>query len=283
MIFFMQECENRIGYSFRNKELLRLCFTHSSYSHEHGERADNERLEFFGDSVLGFVTAEYLMKKYPSADEGKLTEYKQRLVSRKPLAEAVSACGLGEFILFGEGESRNGDDRHEAARENLFEAIVAGIYLDGGLEAAKKFIYARLFALHDEKEISPPKKGGAPSDPKSRLQEYVQKKKLGELTYREISRRGPAHEPVFVLAAELDGVKIGEGEGKSKAEASRLAAEKALVFLQKKRENSPENGKKKREKDGSGSIGKKPAPGPERKAAGQGTPAVRKRKKGERK
>lgn len=240
MIFFMQECEDKIGYTFRDKELLRLCFTHSSYSHEHGGGKDNERLEFFGDSVLGFVTAEYLMAKYPGDDEGKLTEYKQKLVSRKPLADAIEKAGLGEHILFGEGESRNGEEHHEAARENLFEAIVAGIYYDGGLEQAKKFIYDKLFSLHEsEPRGKSPKKGGAPDDPKSRLQEYVQKKKLGELFYREVSRSGPDHDPVFVIAAELGGKKIGEGKGKSKSEASRQAAENALSGL-KKRNASPE-------------------------------------------
>ena len=235
MIFFMQECEDKIGYTFRDKELLRLCFTHSSYSHEHGGGKDNERLEFFGDSVLGFVTAEYLMAKYPGDDEGRLTEYKQKLVSRKPLADAIEKAGLGEHILFGEGESRNGEEHHEAARENLFEAIVAGIYYDGGLEQAKKFIYDKLFSLHEsEPRGKSPKKGGAPDDPKSRLQEYVQKKKLGELFYREISRSGPDHEPVFVIAAELDGKRIGEGKGKSKSEASRQAAENALSGFERK-------------------------------------------------
>lgn len=235
MIFFMQECEDKIGYKFRDKELLRLCFTHSSYSHENGGGKDNERLEFFGDSVLGFVTAEYLMAKYPGDDEGRLTEYKQKLVSRKPLAEAIEKAGLGEHILFGEGESRNGEEHHEAARENLFEAIVAGIYYDGGLEQAKKFIYDKLFSLHEsDPRGNSPKKGGAPDDPKSRLQEYVQKKKLGELSYREISRSGPDHEPVFVIAAELGGKRIGEGKGKSKSEASRQAAENALSGFRRK-------------------------------------------------
>ena len=168
-------------------------------------------------------------------DEGKLTEYKQKLVSRKPLADAIEKAGLGEHILFGEGESRNGEEHHEAARENLFEAIVAGIYYDGGLEQAKKFIYDKLFSLHEsEPRGKSPKKGGAPDDPKSRLQEYVQKKKLGELFYREISRSGPDHEPVFVIAAELDGKRIGEGKGKSKSEASRQAAENALSGFERK-------------------------------------------------
>ena len=129
MIFDVGNCEEIIGFSFKDKSLLRQCFTHSSFSHEHKSFGNNERLEFFGDSILGYCVAEYLYKKYPSADEGELTEMKQNLVSHKPLSEAIERLGLGEFVLYGEGEKHNFKNR-SAVCENLFEAIVAGIYLD---------------------------------------------------------------------------------------------------------------------------------------------------------
>ena len=118
MIFVMYECEERLGYSFKDKTLLRTCFTHSSYSHEHGGK-NNERLEFFGDSILGFVVTEYLFDKFPGEGEGQLTLYKQQIVSRKPLAEAIVRLGLNDYILYGEGERKNAPEHHEAACENL--------------------------------------------------------------------------------------------------------------------------------------------------------------------
>lgn len=138
MIFVMYECEERLGYTFKDKTLLRTCFTHSSYSHEHGGK-NNELLEFFGDAILEFVVTEYLFAKFPAESEGVLTGYRQQIVSRKPLAEAIVRLGLNEYILFGEGERRNPPEHHEAACENLFEALVAGIYTDGGLDEARNF------------------------------------------------------------------------------------------------------------------------------------------------
>ena len=146
MIFFMHECEEVLGYTFKDKVLLRACFTHSSYAHEHGGEKNNERLEFFGDSILGFVTAEYLMAKYPDLDEGRLTAYKQQLVSREPLSRAIEKSGLDQFLMYGEGEKKNSKENHQSANENLYEAIVAGIYIDGGIEEVKKFVKRTLFS-----------------------------------------------------------------------------------------------------------------------------------------
>lgn len=235
MIFYINECEEKIGYSFKDKTLLRLCFTHSSYSHEHGGVKNNERLEFFGDSILGFVTAEYLMEKYPDADEGKLTALKQQLVSAEPLAKAIEKSGLDEFLMFGEGEKRNSQEHHRSARENLFEAIVAGIYKDGGLEEAKKFIKRTLFTKTVLTGINNKKtKNGAPVDFKGKLQEFVQKNKIGTLLYEVKDRSGPDHEPMFTIAVTVDGKEIACAKGRKKTEAEKLAAEKALEILQKK-------------------------------------------------
>ena len=179
MIFYMHECEQKLGYSFKDKELLRACFTHSSYANEHPAKKHNERLEFFGDSILGFIVAEYLLKKFPDAREGELTSYKQMLVSRKPLSAAIEREGLEEFLLYGEGESRSGKGNHEAARENLFEAIVGGLYLDGGLLEAEKFVSRTLLSKTPLKE----EEKGAVVNHKGLFLEYAQKRKLGAIKY----------------------------------------------------------------------------------------------------
>ncbi len=236
MIFVMYECEERIGYSFKDKTLLRTCFTHSSYSHEHSCK-NNELLEFFGDSILGFVVTEYLFSKYPGESEGILTVYKQQIVSRKPLAQAIVRLGLNDYILYGEGEKRNTPEHHEASCENLYEALVAGIYLDGGEDEARNFIKRTLL-----NRFKPEKKSAAEEIPrasqstksenyKGRLQEYVQKNKLGEIAYREIGKTGPAHDPVFTVAVYVDGKKFGEAGGKKKSEAEQNAAAIALGKL----------------------------------------------------
>ncbi|MBQ7373945.1 MAG: ribonuclease III [Clostridia bacterium] len=234
MIFYMHECEEKLGYSFKDKTLLRLCFTHSSYAHEHGGVKNNERLEYFGDSILGFITAEYLMNKFPKADEGLLTEYKQQLVSSEPLSRAIDKSGLGEFLMFGEGERRNSPEHHRSAMENLFEAIVAGIYLDGGLEESKKFIKKFLFNVIPlsirQKQV---KTEGVAVDHKGRLQDFVQKNKLGTLLYKVKERKGPDHEPTFTMAVTLDDKEIACAVGRKKSDAEKLAAQKALKILEK--------------------------------------------------
>ena len=236
MIFVMYECEERLGYSFKDKTLLRTCFTHSSYSHEHGGK-NNERLEFFGDSILGFVVTEYLFDKFPGEGEGQLTLYKQQIVSRKPLAEAIVRLGLNDYILYGEGERKNAPEHHEAACENLYEALVAGIYIDGGGEEARKFIRRTLIAY-----FKPGKKNVEETPAaekkimnfKGVLQEYVQKQKLGDIIYKETGKSGPQHDPLFSVSVYVNGKKLGSGQGKKKAEAEQAAASAAYLKLSDK-------------------------------------------------
>jgi ribonuclease-3 len=230
----MYECEEKLGYSFKDKTLLRLCFTHSSYAHEHGGVKNNERLEFFGDSILGFITSEYLMSKFPKADEGLLTEYKQQLVSSEPLSTAIDKSGLGEFLMMGEGERKSNPERHRSAMENLFEAIVAGIYLDGGIEECKKFVKKFLFNVIPVCARSQTAKcEGVAVDYKGRLQDFVQKNKLGTLLYKVKERKGPDHEPTFTMAVTLDDKELALGTGRRKSDAEKLAAQKALEILEK--------------------------------------------------
>lgn len=223
MIFDMAEVEERIGYSFKNKELLRQCFTHSSYANENRCK-DNELLEFFGDSVIQFTVTEYLFKNC-AGDEGKLTLKRQSIVSEKPLKKAVDKMGVGEFMLLGKGLVGN-TVGNEKLYSSLFEAITAGIYLDGGIVKARKFIKDKLLKYAEEEKAD--KKDASA---KTYLQEYVQKYKLGSISYETLGKKGPDHLPEFRAAALLNGRRISEGTGGSKQAAQADAADKALIKL----------------------------------------------------
>ncbi len=235
MIFMTSDCEERIGYSFKDKSLLRKCFTHPSYAHERGGE-HNERLEFFGDSILGFVVTEWLYSKYPDLGEGELTSYKQQIVSKKPLAAAIAKLKLDDYILFGEGERKNSDEKHEAARENLYEALLAGIYVDGGLSVAADFIKRTLLSNFRPKDVD----GNVVEDKrtdgnfKGKLQEHVQKNKLGDIVYEEKSKSGPPHNPIFEMEVSVGGKALGKGKAGKKSEAERLAAKAAFEKLTRK-------------------------------------------------
>ncbi len=229
MIFDISEIENKIGYSFKDKMLLRKCFTHSSYTNEHrGE--DNELLEFFGDAIIQLIVTEYLFNN-AYGDEGKLTEKRKHIVSRGPLSSAVRKLGILEYLLVGRGlENRLSED--EKFISNLYEAVCAGIYLDGGIREAKKFIKRTIIADFEankkREEIAK-----IQDDSKSVFQEYVQKRKLGTISYETLTWSGPAHLPEFRVAALLNGARLSEGKGKSKKEAEKSAAKKALTLLKK--------------------------------------------------
>lgn len=230
MIFYTHDCEEKIGYSFKDKLLLRTCFTHTSYSNEHGEES-NENLEFLGDSILNFTVAEYLFKAH-SGDEGDMTKRRAELVSTEPIGEAVRRMGLDDFLLVGEGEKNKKPKLNMCA--DLFEAVVAGIYLDGGEERAKKFIYDNLLSVK-----TPLKKL---CDNKTKLQEFVQSVKGGAIEYVLLKKEGPDHSPKFTSAVFVGGNKIASGEGTSKKNSEQSAAGKALEILSKKSLSKKEKG-----------------------------------------
>ncbi len=220
MKFDSDGCEEKIGYTFKDKALLRRCFVHSSYANEHGEES-NERLEFLGDSIVNFVVAEYLFQTYGS-DEGTLTHKRTEFVSSRPLAETVRAMGLDRFLIKGNGEIHR--ETNGKMCEDLFEAVVAGIYLDGGLANAEKFIRSNLIRSGSvmKEDIK---------DCKGSLQEYVQKNKLGTISYAETARSGPDHARQFTCAVALNGKVLASGSGTSKKQAEQCAAEKALALF----------------------------------------------------
>ncbi len=230
-IFDIDECEKRIGYKFNDKMLLRRCFTHSSYAYENGGE-DNELLEFFGDAIIQFVVTEHLFKN-AFGDEGKLTKKRAEVVSKEPLLKAVEKLKLIDFVLLGKGQER-AKKTTEKLFSSIYEAVVAGIYLDGGLEKAKKFIKNTIIADYEvlreqrkkENKIVKP-------DAKNKFQEYVQKNKLGSISYELLWKKGPEHKPEFRVASTLNGTRIAEASASSKKMAEAISAELALNKLKK--------------------------------------------------
>ena len=225
MIFDVSEVESVIGYEFKDKNLLRQCFTHSSYANEHGA-LDNELLEFFGDSIMEFVVTEHLYKN-SRGDEGDLTKLRAEIVSKAPLLKIVKKMGLDKHLLLGNGQIKTTNST-DKMYSSIYEAVVAGMYIDGGLAPVKKFIEQTLI-----KEFVPTKKKvkKVTEDHKSALQEYVQKTKIGSIGYETLYKKGPDHKPEFKIAVLFNGTKIAEAKGSSKKEAEMLGAKKALSTL----------------------------------------------------
>jgi ribonuclease-3 len=228
MIFDI-DVEKIIGYSFKDKMLLRQCFTHASYANEHGEK-DNELLEFFGDAIIQYVVTEYLYKN-SAGDEGKLTQKRASMVSKGPLLKAVISLGLNEYVLLGRGLEKSAS-LDEKLFSSIYEALVAGIYLDGGMVPVKKFIKETLIKEFDKQEKAV-KSQKQKNDGKNALQEYVQKNKLGTISYETLSKTGPDHSPEFRVAVLINGTRIAEGKGQSKKTAESVSAVEALKIIKK--------------------------------------------------
>lgn len=217
--------EEKIGYTFKNKELLKTALTHSSYANENKLPHDNERLEFLGDSVLGFVTAEYLFEEYKSRPEGVLTKLRAAVVCEKSLFRFSEKISLGEFILIGRGEEHTGGRNRPSILSDAFEAVIAAMYLDGGMDVVKPYILSFI------KEAV--KREASFKDNKSLLQEEIQRTKGNVLSYEETGESGPDHDKRFTFVVKLNGEIVGSGEGRSKKEAEQAAAGDALLNLKK--------------------------------------------------
>jgi ribonuclease-3 len=233
----MQDLEQALGYRFRNAALLREALRHSSYANEHhGEEAtSNERLEFLGDSVLGFVTAEYLFAEHPDAPEGELTRIRARLVCEGSLYEAAKRISLGEHLCLGRGEDSGGGRERPSILADATEAVIAAVYLDGGIAEADALIHRLLLDKENEERVVERRR-----DYKTALQELVQRKPDQTLCYRLSDERGPDHAKVFTVAVLLNGETVGEGTGRSKKEAEQMSAKDALERLTLERDGSNE-------------------------------------------
>lgn len=220
------DLEKAIGYVFRSGALLENALTHSSYANENRERGtqDNERLEFLGDSVLGFVTAEFLYEIYPDKPEGELTRIRAALVCESSLAKAARSIGLGGEILLGQGEANNGGRDRDSILSDAMESVFAAVYLDGGFAPARDLI--RRILLSDSAAKKP-----STSDYKTMFQELVQRKKNQTIRYELLREYGPDHDKTFEVLVCVNDKEAGHGRGSSKKRAEQNAAENAIRAL----------------------------------------------------
>ena len=223
----MSELEERLGYHFRDPSLLALALTHSSWSNERGlgHKGCNERLEFLGDSILGFVVAEALYETFGDKPEGEMTRLRAELVCEASLVESAEPLGLGEQLRLSRGEAMGGGHRRPSMIADAFEAVLAAIYLDGGEEAARAFLARTI--LPKLKKVT-----AAKHDYKTLLQEAVQRQGLSAPTYRMVAESGPDHRKCFTAQVIYGGAVAGEGSGYSKKEAEQAAAQAAYAHFQ---------------------------------------------------
>ena len=218
--------ENLINYSFNNKNLLINALTHSSYANENKKMGikHNERLEFLGDSILGQVSAEYLFKIQPSIPEGRMTKLRSELVCETALYKTATELRLGDFILLGHGEDKNGGRERVSILADAVESLIAALYLDGGYNIAKDFIFKHILDKYNDVT-------GDNKDWKTQLQEYIQKDPNRKISYELLSESGPDHNKHFEFAVLIDNTVFGKGTGKTKKEAEQDAAHNALEAL----------------------------------------------------
>jgi ribonuclease-3 len=217
------DLELRLGVVFSDREVLQRALTHPSYSLEHGGD-DYERLEFLGDSVLGWVVATHLFDTFPGLDEGSLTRMKVALTSGRTLAGVGREIEVGSWMRFGNGAVR--EVSRDSVLENAFEALVGAVYLDGGADSARAFVLRWLGGRMDTDTLL-----ATVSDPKSRLQEHTQSLGLGLPGYEIVECSGPAHDPRFTASVTVAGKILGTGVGPSKQDAQQAAAISALESL----------------------------------------------------
>ena len=217
--------EERIGYQFKNKKYLRRALTHSSYSNESREKPEsNERMEFLGDAVLSLVVSNYIFHRF-HLDEGDLTKIRASMVCEKSLFRFAQEVGLGEELYLGRGEEQMGGRTRPSIVSDAFEALIAAIFLDGGLEPAGRFV---LRFVREELETG---ERSAFVDYKTMLQEIVQKNPEERVNYVLVEENGPDHDKHFVVEVRLNSNVIGRGESRSKKGAEQLAAKEALELM----------------------------------------------------
>ena len=221
----LHELEQHLDYTFHDLRLLRAALYHSSYANEHRAQSvsSNERLEFLGDAVLGFVSADYLYRKHPDLPEGELTRIRAALVCEDSLHEVAQRLHLGDFLMLGKGEESGGGRHRPSILADAVEAVLAAVYLDGGIAEARALVHRILLEKEPEQVVESRRR-----DCKTELQELVQRKPNQELRYELVSESGPDHAKVFTVAVMLNGQVVGLGSGHSKKEAEQSAARTAL-------------------------------------------------------
>jgi ribonuclease-3 len=217
--------ERRIGWRFQAQGLLAEALTHRSYAFESGEPnlLPNERLEFLGDAILGFLCAEYLFRAFPALSEGELTDARAALVKAPTLAAFARSLGLGEYLRMGRGERRNGGHKRDPLLAAAFEALLGALYLDGALEVARRFVQPLL-----EQEAQRVIAAGRLKDDKSLLQELAQAHLGVTPGYRIVAEEGPSHRRHYTVEVLLGSQVAGQGQGQNKQSAEQQAARVAL-------------------------------------------------------
>ncbi len=222
----MNTFEELLQYKFNNKELLKNALTHSSYANEtHSLSGSNERLEFLGDSVLSIIVSEYLYNNFKNLPEGELTKIRASLVCEKTLCMFSKQINVGNYLLLGKGEANNHGNERASILADAFEAILAAIFIDGGMEAAKKHVLRFIIPELDNREFD------LFTDYKTSLQEVIQRNPEERLTYVLIDETGPDHDKRFTVEVHLNSNVIGTGVGKSKKQAEQQAAHQALILM----------------------------------------------------
>lgn len=224
----LEELQEKIGYRFQNVNLLKQALTHSSFANEQkvNKLKNYERLEFLGDAVLELVSSEFLFKENPDMPEGQLTKLRASMVCEPALAYCAKDLDIGSYLLLGRGEEATGGRKRDSITSDVMEAIIGAIYLDSGLENAKKHIYRFILSDLEHKILF--------LDSKTILQEEIQKKKDARLRYELIGETGPEHDKQFHVEAYLNDVLIGTGAGRTKKAAEQQAAYEALLKMKSK-------------------------------------------------
>ena len=226
----MEGLEKNLGYTFKDKNLLKNALTHTSYANEvRGDVSSNERLEFLGDSILSVIVSDYIYNHFPQMPEGELTRLRSSLVCEAALCSFAREIGIGEYLLLGKGEDKSGGRDRDSILADAFEAVLAAIYLDGGRKAASDHVFR--FVL---REIDNKKKTGPLKDYKSVLQEIIQRNPEESISYRLAKESGPDHDKMFEIEVLLNSNVIGRGSGKSKKQAEEEAAKQALILMGEK-------------------------------------------------
>lgn len=221
----LNSLEKEIGYVFKKRSLLKQAVTHRSYANENrGSGPFNERLEFLGDAVLSLISADFLYKKFPSMAEGDLTKLRSGLVCTASLSEYARRIKLGDYLLLGKGELATGGNERDSNLENAFEALIAAVYLDGGIDKARRFVLRFLDDSVETHHISF-------KDYKTKLQEIVQESHEETLNYVITKESGPDHDKRYEVEVHLNSNVIGKGKGRSKKQAEQEAAKQALQLM----------------------------------------------------
>ena len=224
----LHSLEKSINYVFNNKNLLKNALTHTSYANEN-RVSSNERLEFLGDSVLSFIVSDYIYKHYGNMPEGELTRLRSSLVCESALCVFAREINLGDNLLLGKGEEKSGGRNRNSILADAFESLLAAIFLDGGLENARRFVYAFVLReLYNKKTVI------AEKDYKTTLQEIIQRNPEEVINYVLINETGPDHDKFFEVEVHLNSNVIGKGSGKSKKQAEEAAAKQALTLMGEK-------------------------------------------------